>query len=95
MLIRMKSSVIVLFGPTLSLGLVVLCLALALCESADDLLQRHGPVGSETGGKVGIRDVSDAGNATDSVKCMLRGTPRPAAFTLEGDYLIGGVFFAT
>ncbi|KAK0141161.1 Extracellular calcium-sensing receptor [Merluccius polli] len=58
----------------------------------DNLLQRHGPVGPETSGKVGIRDVSDAGNATDSVKCMLRGTPRPAAFTLDGDYLIGGVF---
>jgi len=85
-------TVIALFEPTQSLCLVVLCLALALCESADVLLQRPGPVGPETGGKDGSGELSDAGNATGFVKCMLRGTPRPPAFTLEGDYLIGGVF---
>ena len=87
-----KSSVIVMFGQTLSVGLIVLCLSIALQESADGLLQRPGPTGPENGGKVGIGDLSDVGNATNSVKCMLRGNPRPTAFTLEGDFLIGGVF---
>ena len=87
---KRMSSVIVMFRQTLSLGLVVLCLALALQESPDGLLQRSGPTGLENGGKIG--DVSDAGNATNSLKCMLRGNPRPTAFTLEGDFLIGGVF---
>jgi len=91
-MLRMRSSDTAFFGPTQSLGLVVLYFALALYECADGLLQRPGPVGPETGGKVGIGDLSDAGNATDSVKCMLRGTPRPPVFTLEGDYLIGGAF---
>ena len=81
-----------MFGQTLSLGLVVLSLALALKESADGLLQRPGPTGPENGGKVGLGNLSDAGNATNSVKCILRGSPRPSAFTLEGNYLIGGVF---
>ena len=86
------SSVVVMFGQTLSLGLVVLSLALALQESADGPLQSPGPTGPENGGKVGIGNLSDAGNATNSVKCMLRGNPRSTAFKLEGDYLIGGVF---
>ena len=74
------------------MGLVVLCPALALHESADGHIQRPGSTEPENGGKVGIGDLSDAGNATNSVKCMLRGTPQPPVFTLEGDYLIGGAF---
>ena len=73
----------------------MLCLALALHESTDGHLQRPGSTGPENGGKVAIGDFSDAGNnnrITNSVKCMLRGTPQPPVFTLEGDYLIGGAF---
>ena len=92
LVVRIKTSVIVMFGPSLSLGFVVLSLSIALQESKDGPLQTPGPTGTENGGKVGIGNSSDAGNATNSVKCMLRGSPRPTGLTLEGDYLIGGVF---
>ncbi|KAG8001943.1 Extracellular calcium-sensing receptor, partial [Nibea albiflora] len=71
-------------GLTLSLGLCALHLADSLNGSGDGLKQKA----ELTGDKIG------AGAATEgsSMKCKLQGTARLPAFSLAGDYIIGGVF---
>ncbi len=71
-------------GLILSLRLCELNSALALKGSGVGLKQRAGLSQNRTG----------AGFSTEasSVKCKLQGTARLPAFSMDGDYVIGGVF---
>lgn len=63
---------------------VVLHSVLAFSSSVDGLKQGTGLKQGMTG--------APASSATGAVRCKLRGTPRPPAFSMDGDYIIGGVF---
>ncbi|TDH14811.1 hypothetical protein EPR50_G00024800 [Perca flavescens] len=71
-------------GLILSLGLCELNSALALNSSEDDVKQRAGHIEDRTGAGVSTQ--------TSSVKCKLQGTTRLPVFSMDGDYVIGGVF---
>ncbi|XP_070761762.1 extracellular calcium-sensing receptor-like [Enoplosus armatus] len=71
-------------GLILSLGLYELNSVLALNGSGDGLKQRAGLTEDRTGAGVDTK--------ASSVKCKLQGTTRLPAFSLDGDYVIGGVF---
>ncbi|TDH14807.1 hypothetical protein EPR50_G00024760 [Perca flavescens] len=71
-------------GLILSLGLCDLNSALALNGSEDYVKQRTGLIEDRTGAGVSTQ--------TSSVKCKLQGTTRLPAFSMDGDYVIGGVF---
>ena len=64
--------------------LVGLILSLSSCELNSPLKQRVGLTEERTG----------AGVSTEAspVNCKLQGTTRLPAFSLDGDYVIGGVF---
>ncbi|TDH14805.1 hypothetical protein EPR50_G00024740 [Perca flavescens] len=70
-------------GLILSLGLCELNSALALNGSEDDVKQRAGFTEDRTGAGVSTQ--------TSSVKCKLQGTTRLPVFSMDGDYVIGGV----
>ena len=69
---------------TVSTLLVGLILSLSLCELNSALKERVELTEERTG----------AGVSTEAspVKCKLQGTTRLPAFSLDGDYVIGGVF---
>ena len=67
--------------PALFLGLI-LCLSLRELNSA--LKQRAELTEKKTGAGVSTE--------ASSVKCKLQGTTRLPAFSMDGDYAIGGVF---
>ena len=71
-------------GLILSLGLCELNSALVLNSSEDDVKQRAGLTEDRTGAGVSTQ--------TSSVKCKLQGTTRLPVFSMDGDYIIGGVF---
>ncbi len=73
----------VLIGLILSLSLYELRSALALNGSGDDLKQR-----AELKENITAAGIS---SQTSSVKCKLQGTARQPAFSMDGDYVIGGV----
>eukprot|EP00064_Thunnus_orientalis_P018616 superscaffoldBa00004344_g18719 len=70
-------------GLSLALGLFELPSALALNGSGDGLSDRAGHTEHRTGAGV---------TEAPSVKCKLQGTARLPAFSMDGDYVIGGVF---
>ncbi|TDH14803.1 hypothetical protein EPR50_G00024720 [Perca flavescens] len=70
-------------GLILSLGLCDLNSALALNGSEDGVKQRAGLTEDRTGAGVSTQ--------TSSVKCKLQGTTRLPVFSMDGDYVIGGV----
>lgn len=72
------------FGLTVALGLLGMNSALALNVSWDVLKQKAEP--SET--RTGIR----VRNEASSVKCKLQGAAHLPAFSMDGDYIIGGAF---
>lgn len=67
----------------LALCFFVMSLALAINGFRDDLKHRTGCKDARAGVEVCTED---------SVICKLQGTPRLAAFSKDGDYVIGGVF---
>ena len=71
-------------GLILCLGLCLLNSALALNGSEDDVKKRAGLSEDRTGAGVSTQ--------TSSVKCKLQGTTRLPVFSMDGDYIIGGVF---
>ena len=71
-------------GLILSLGLCELNSALALNGSVDGVKQRAELTEDRTG--VGVSPEAS------SVKCKLQGTTRLPAFSMDGDYVIGGSF---
>ncbi|TDH14801.1 hypothetical protein EPR50_G00024700 [Perca flavescens] len=71
-------------GLILSLGLCGLNSDVALNGSEDDVKQRTGLTEDRTGAGVSTQ--------TSSVKCKLQGTTRLPVFSMDGDYVIGGVF---
>ena len=80
LILRMAVLVAVFYTPTLTLGLFSLCFALSFYKSVGGLIIMR------------VKASSDAENATDSVDCLLQGTPKIPAFTQKGDYIIGGSF---
>ena len=79
LILRMAVLVAVFLTPTFTLGLFSLYYALSLYKSVGGLIMR-------------AEASSNAENATDSVDCLLQGTPKLPAFTQKGDYIIGGSF---
>ncbi len=71
-------------GLFLSLGLCELNSALALNGSGDGLKQRAGLTEDRT--------AAGLSSEASSVKCKLQGTARLPAFSMDGDFVIGGVF---
>ncbi|XP_051252922.1 extracellular calcium-sensing receptor-like isoform X1 [Dicentrarchus labrax] len=71
-------------GLILSLGLCELNSALAVNTSEDGLKQGAGLTEDRT--------VAGVSTEASSVKCKLQGTSRQPAFSMDGDYVIGGVF---
>ncbi|XP_051252914.1 extracellular calcium-sensing receptor-like isoform X6 [Dicentrarchus labrax] len=69
-------------GLILSLGLCELNSALVLNGSDDGLKQRAGLT----------EDRTDVSTEASSVTCKLQGSARLPAFSMDGDYVIGGVF---
>ncbi|KAF1394153.1 hypothetical protein PFLUV_G00023570 [Perca fluviatilis] len=63
---------------------ITFVLSLALNGSEDDVKQRAGLTEDRTGAGVSTQ--------TSSVKCKLQGTTRLPVFSMDGDYIIGGVF---
>lgn len=80
---RMKISTLFI-GPILCLILCELNSSLTLNVSRNGLKQRTGLKEYRTGAGVS--------NEASSVKCKLQGNTRLPAFTMDGDYVIGGVF---
>ncbi len=80
---RMEISVVCV-GLILSLGLFELSSALALNGSEDDLKQRAELTEDRTAAGVS--------SEASSAKCKLQVTTRLPAFSMDGDYVIGGVF---
>ncbi len=78
----MKTSVLFI-GLILSLGLYELSSALALNVFWDGQTQKAELTEDRTAAGV---------SSQASVKCKLRGTARLPAFSMDGDYVIGGVF---
>ena len=77
--LRMGLLVAVFLTPSTTLGSFSLCFALSLYKSVGGLILR-------------TEASTNTENATDSVDCLLQGTPQQPAFTQNGDYIIGGVF---
>ena len=73
-----------LIGLILSIGLCELKSVLVLNSFGDGLKQAAGLTRDRTGAVLST-------NAS-SVTCKLQGTTRQPAFSLDGDYVIGGVF---
>ncbi|XP_045928924.1 extracellular calcium-sensing receptor-like [Micropterus dolomieu] len=71
-------------GQILSLSLCELNTVLALDRSGYGLKQRSGLTEKRTCPGVSTKD--------SSVKCKLQGTGRLPAFSMDGDYVVGGVF---
>jgi hypothetical protein len=44
------------------------------------------------GGLALLSSASASASGLESVRCRLQGTPRPPAFSQDGDFVIGGVF---
>ena len=61
-----------------------LILSLSLCELNSGLKQSAGLTEERSGAGVS--------SEASSVKCKLQGTARLPAFSMDGDYVIGGVF---
>ncbi len=74
----------VFVGLILSLGLYGLNSALPLSGSRDGLKQRAELAKD--------RIAAGVSSEASSVKCKLQGTARLPAFSMDGDYVIGGVF---
>lgn len=80
---RMEISAL-FFGLMLSLILCELNSSLSLNVPGNNLKQRAGLIQDRTGAWVSTEALS--------VKCKLKGTARLPAFSIDGDYVIGGVF---
>lgn len=71
-------------GMRVALGLFELNTALALHGSGDGLRQRAGFPEARSGAGFSAE--------ASSLRCKLQGNARPPAFSMDGDYVIGGVF---
>lgn len=80
---RMEISALFI-GPILCLILCELNSSLALNVSGNGLRQRAGLKEYRAG--------TGVSSEASSVKCKLQGTTRLPAFSMDGDYVIGGVF---
>ncbi|KAM9733380.1 LOW QUALITY PROTEIN: extracellular calcium-sensing receptor-like [Menidia menidia] len=74
---------VLLLGLRLALILFEVSLVVALNGSLTGLTQRTGPTEAET-------EREDTKNSSE--KCKLQGSPRLPVFSLDGDYILGGVF---
>ena len=71
-------------GLTLAVGVCELNSALALNDSGDGQKQSVGLTEENTSDGISSK--------ASSVKCKLQATTRQPAFSMDGDYVIGGVF---
>ena len=75
----------------MEMSLIGLILSIALCE-LKSVLNSFGDGVKQAAGLTGDRTAAVLSTNASSLTCKLQGTTRQPAFSMDGDYVIGGVF---